>query len=156
MNVRPATASDLPEIVRLLADDPLVAKRERFEDPLPPNYAEAFDAIRRQDGNQILVAVEAGPIEGDRVLGCLQLTFIPGLARLGMTRAQIEGVRVDARRRGEGIGEALFHAAIELARAAGCGLIQLTTDKQRPDAQRFYLRLGFVASHEGMKLPLEP
>ncbi len=73
-----------------------------------------------------------------------------------MTRAQIEGVRVEARRRGEGIGEALFHAAIDLAREAGCGLVQLTTDQSRPDAHRFYQRLGFVASHQGMKLALEP
>ncbi len=110
----------------------------------------------RQDGNQILVAVEADPVGGDRVVGCLQLTFIPGLTRLGMTRAQIEAVRVDARHRGQGIGEALFRAAIGLAREAGCGLVQLTTNKSRHDAHRFYQRLGFVASHEGMKLPLEP
>jgi GNAT superfamily N-acetyltransferase len=92
---------------------------------------------------------------GNRVVGCLQLTFIPGLTRLGMTRAQIEGVRVEARRRGEGIGEALFHAAIDLAREADCGLVQLTTDQSRPDAHRFYQRLGFVASHQGMKLALD-
>ena len=150
MDVRPAVAGDLPEIVRLLADDPLGATRERFEDPLPPAYAEAFAAIAGRDGDTILVAAE-----GDTIVGCLQLTVIPGLARQGMTRAQIEGVRVDARRRGEGIGEALFHAAIDLARQAGCGLVQLTTDKSRPDAQRFYQRLGFAASHQGMKLALE-
>ena len=155
MKIRAASAADLPEVVRLLADDPLGAHRERDDDPLPAAYTEAFDAIARQDGNQVLVAVEADPVGGDRVVGCLQLTFIPGLARLGMTRAQIEGVRVDAHRRGQGTGEALFHAAIDLARAAGCGLVQLTTDKSRPDAHRFYESLGFVASHEGMKLTLE-
>ena len=154
MEIRPATAAELPEIVRLLADDPLGARRERFETPLPSAYAEAFDAIARQDGNQILVAVEAGLDGGDRVVGCLQLTFIPGLARLGTTRAQIDAVRVGSRHRGQGIGEALFRFAIDLARAAGCGLVQLTTDKSRPDAHRFYERLGFVASHEGMKLSL--
>ncbi len=155
LNVRPAIAADLPEIVRLLADDPLGARRERFEDPLPPAYGVAFDAIARQDGNQVLVAVEADSLGIERIVGSLQLTLIPGLARLGTTRAQIEAVRVDARRRGQGIGEALFQAAIEIAREGGCGLVQLTTDKSRPDAQRFYRRLGFIASHQGMKLPLE-
>ena len=156
MEIRPAHAAELPEIVRLLADDLLGAQRERFEDPLPPAYAAAFDAITRQHGNQVLVAVEPDPSRGDRIVGCLQLTFIPGLARQGTTRAQIEGVRVDRRHRGQGIGEALFRVAIDLARAADCGLVQLTTDKSRPEAQRFYQRLGFVASHEGMKLSLEP
>jgi GNAT superfamily N-acetyltransferase len=149
MDVRPAVAGDLPEIVRLLADDPLGATRERFEDPLPPAYAEAFAAIAGRDGDTILVAVE-----GDTIIGCLQLTVIPGLARRGMTRAQIEAVRVDSGHRGQGIGEALFRIAIDLARKAGCGLVQLTTDKSRPEAHRFYERLGFVASHEGMKLSL--
>ena len=105
MDIRPATSTDLPDIVRMLADDPLGAQRERFEDPLPPAYSDAFDAIVRQHGNQILVAVEPGAGGNDLVIGCLQLTFIPGLARLGTTRAQIDGVRVDARHRGKSIGE---------------------------------------------------
>jgi ribosomal protein S18 acetylase RimI-like enzyme len=154
MDIRPATSTDLPDIVRMLADDPLGAQRERFEDPLPPAYSDAFDAIVRQHGNQILVAVEPGAGGNDLVIGCLQLTFIPGLARLGTTRAQIDGVRVDARHRGKNIGESLTRAAINLAREAGCGLVQLTTDKSRRDAHRFYERLGFVASHEGMKLAI--
>ena len=149
MTFRTATDADLPAIVRLLADDPLGAKRERFERPLPMAYREAFAAIQAQTGNQILIAERDG-----RVLGCLQLTIIPGLARLGMARAQIEAVRVDAKARGQGLGEALFHHAIDQARAAGCGLVQLTSDKSRPDAHRFYARLGFQASHEGMKLIL--
>ena len=154
MDIRPATSTDLPDIVRMLADDPLGAQRERFENPLPPAYSDAFHAIARQDGNQILVAVKADSSGGDRVVGCLQLTIIPGLARLGTTRAQIDGIRVDTRHRGQGIGELLTRAAIDLAREAGCGLVQLTTDKSRQDAHRFYERLGFVASHEGMKLAL--
>ncbi len=154
MEIRPANSAELPEIVRLLADDPLGAQRERFENPLPPAYTETFDAIARQHGNQVLVAVEAGAGGNDRVVGCLQLTFIPGLARLGTTRAQIEAVRVDQRHRSQGIGEALFRFAIDRAREAGCGLVQLTTDKSRPEAHRFYERLGFIASHEGMKLTL--
>jgi GNAT superfamily N-acetyltransferase len=154
VEIRPATAGELPEIVRLLAADPLGARREHFDDPLPAAYAEAFEAIARQHGNQILIAVEAEPSGRERVVGCLQLTFIPGLARLGTIRAQIEAVRVDAGHRGQGIGEALIQFAIDLAGRAGCGLVQLTTDKSRPDAHRFYQRLGFVASHEGMKLAL--
>jgi ribosomal protein S18 acetylase RimI-like enzyme len=147
--IRRATAADLPAIVRMLADDPLGRTRERYADLLPAAYVEAFRRIEAQADNEVLVAEVAG-----EVVGCLQLTLIPGLARLGMLRAQIEGVRVDGRRRGEGIGERLFQHAIERARAAGCGLVQLTTDAARPEAHRFYERLGFVASHVGMKLAL--
>lgn len=149
MEIRAAVQSDLAEIVRLLADDELGATRERYEDPLPQAYLDAFSDIQRQVGNSVLVAVDH-----DKVIGCLQLTIIPGLARLGMKRAQIEGVRVDREYRSQGIGEALFRHAIELAKEQGCGLVQLTTDKSRPDAHRFYDRLGFVRSHEGMKLSL--
>jgi ribosomal protein S18 acetylase RimI-like enzyme len=123
--------------------------RERDETPLPVAYAEAFEAIRTQIGNEIILAVDGGA-----VIGCLQLTVIPGLSRLGARRAQIEGVRVDKRYRGKGVGEILFRHAIGRARDGGCGLVQLTTDKSRPEALRFYERLGFVASHEGMKLSL--
>jgi len=147
--IRRATSDDLPAIVRMLADDPLGRTRERYAEPLPEAYRLAFAEVEAQKGNEILVA----EIEG-RVVGCLQLTLIPGLTRLGMSRAQIEGVRVDEARRGERIGERLFLAAIERAREAGCGLVQLTTDASRPDAHRFYERLGFVASHVGMKLSL--
>lgn len=149
ISIRRARAEDLPAIVRLLADDPLGRTRERDEHPLPAAYGAAFAEIEAQAGNQVLVAVV-----GDAVIGCLQLTFIPGLARLGARRAQIEGVRVAASRRGERIGERLFEEAIARARAAGCTLVQLTTDASRPDAHRFYERLGFTASHVGMKLAL--
>ena len=106
--------------------------------------------MQAQGGNDYLLA----ELDGE-LAGCLQLTVIPGLSRLGMRRAQIEGVRVDRRFRGSGVGAALFRHAIERARAAGCGLVQLTTDKARPEALRFYERLGFAASHEGLKLALE-
>nr|ADU90698.1 putative acetyltransferase [Collimonas sp. MPS11E8] len=149
MEFRHATDQDLASIVRLLADDALGSGRERYEQPLPQAYVQAFAAIRQQHGNFILLAVE-----NTEVLGCLQLTLIPGLARLGMTRAQIEGVRVAASHRGKGVGEALFQHAIGYAREQGCGLVQLTTDKSRGDAHRFYERLGFVDSHAGMKLML--
>jgi ribosomal protein S18 acetylase RimI-like enzyme len=149
MQFRDAEAGDLPAIVQLLADDPLGAKRERAEDPLPREYRDAFAAIQRQEGNRLIVAVEEG-----RIIGCLQLTLIPGLSRHGMLRAQIESVRVARDQRSRGLGEALFRHAIALARDAGCGLVQLTTDRSRDDALRFYERLGFEASQLGMKLDL--
>jgi len=149
MEFKTAAIHHLPQIVQLLADDELGAARERFEDPLPQAYLDAFDQIERQAGNCIIVS-----LENDEVIGCVQLTIIPGLARLGMTRGQIEGVRVARGHRGKGIGEALFRYAIDQAAASGCEMIQLTTDKSRKDAHRFYERLGFVASHDGMKLTL--
>lgn len=149
MEFRRANKNDLPAIVRLLADDELGSQRERFEEPLPNAYVEAFKEIASQVGNQIIVAVEK-----EEVMGCLQLTIIPGLARLGMRRAQIEAVRVDRNHRGKKIGEKLFEEAISIAQLEKCGMVQLTTDKQRGDAHRFYEKLGFTASHEGMKLIL--
>src|SRR5690625_3671364 len=149
MEFRKAKKGDLHSIVRLLADDKLGAQRECFKEPLPDVYYEAFKAIESQDGNQVILAVES-----QKVIGCLQLTIIPGLARQGMKRAQIEGVRIDRLYRGEKIGEKLFREAISIAKSEKCGMVQLTTDKQREDAHRFYERLGFSASHEGMKLIL--
>ncbi|AQU80748.1 MULTISPECIES: GNAT family N-acetyltransferase [Planococcus] len=146
MIFRKAVIEDLPNIVQLLADDELGTTRERYETPLPDSYIEAFNAIEAQVGNQLLLAVE-----GASIIGCLQLTIIPGLARQGMKRAQIEGVRVAQNQRGTQIGEALFKEAMAIAKAEHCGLVQLTTDKKRKDAHRFYARLGFIASHEGMK-----
>jgi ribosomal protein S18 acetylase RimI-like enzyme len=149
LSFRAATEEDLPAIVGMLADDKLGQTRERYADPLPGEYRRAFAAIMRQEGNRLIVAVDGGA-----VAGCLQLTFIPGLSRMGMMRAQIESVRVDSGRRGRGVGEALIRHAIALSREAGCGLAQLATDKSRPEALRFYERLGFKATHEGMKLAL--
>lgn len=146
---RTATEADLPAIVRLLADDPLGATRERDEELLPQAYRDAFDAIQAQSGNEIILAVD-----GDEVIDCLQFTVIPGLSRLGPRRGQIVGVRVDKGYRGRRVGEILLRRAIERARESGCGLLQLTTDKSRPDARRFYERLGFATSHEGMELAL--
>ena len=149
VRIRPATREDVPAIVRMLADDPLGATRERYEDPLPAEYWSAWEAIER-DPNQALIVAE---VDGEAA-GVLQLTFIPGLTRLGSWRALVEGVRIDRARRGAGLGEIMFRWAIDEAKRRGCRLIQLTTDKQRPDAHRFYERLGFVASHEGMKRDL--
>ncbi|WP_152656536.1 GNAT family N-acetyltransferase [Oceanobacillus sp. CFH 90083] len=147
MNFRKARKEDVPAIVRLLADDELGSQRERYEEPLPDEYDQAFEEMEAQTGNQIILAME-----DENIIGCLQLTIIPGLARLGMKRAQIEAVRIDKNFRGKGIGEALFKEAIAIAKDENCGLVQLTTDKLRNDAHRFYERLGFSASHEGMKL----
>jgi GNAT superfamily N-acetyltransferase len=146
---RRARRGDLPAIVHLLADDPLGAQREADTWPLPASYGAAFDAIDA-DPNQELVVAECG----DAVVGVLQLTFIPSLTYRGGWRALIEGVRVAAALRSAGVGQRLFEWAIARARERGCHLLQLTSDKTRPDAIRFYERLGFVASHEGLKLPL--
>jgi ribosomal protein S18 acetylase RimI-like enzyme len=147
-SIREARPDDLPAIVALLANDPLGRTRENPTDLAA--YRHAFDEIAAQPGNSILVAELDGAI-----VGCLQLTIIPGLARRGMRRGQVEGVRVAAGNRGQRLGERLMDEAIGRARAAGCGLVQLTTDRSRPGAHRFYERLGFAASHLGMKLVLE-
>jgi len=147
--IRSARVDDLSAVVRLLADDPLGATREAWADPLPTVYVEAFAAMERQGGNELLVA-----LDGEVVVGCLQLTCIPGISRRGAMRAQIEGVRVAASHRGRGLGAAMVRDAIERARAAGCVLVQLTSDASRADARRFYERLGFVASHVGFKQEL--
>ncbi len=142
-----ATEADLPAVVRLLADDPLGANREQYADPLPKVYLDAWRAMAAQSGNELIVARDGG-----QVVGCLQLILIPGVSLSGTLRGQIEGVRVDKLWRSKGVGEGLLRHAIERCREAGCGLVQLTADKSRADALRFYERLGFVASHEGLKL----
>jgi ribosomal protein S18 acetylase RimI-like enzyme len=148
ITIRPARRGDVPAIVALLADDPLGRTREEPSDL--EVYLQAFDDIAAQRGNHLFVAERAGVI-----VGCLQLTIIPGLSRAGMKRGQIEGVRVSAACRGQGLGERLVGHAIAAARREGCGLAQLTSDRSRADAHRFYQRLGFVASHVGMKLVLD-
>jgi ribosomal protein S18 acetylase RimI-like enzyme len=150
LDIRPARRADVPAIVRLLAEDQLGGTREQPSLPLPQAYWDAFDAMAAQGGNLLIVAEEDGV-----VVGCLQLTFIPSLTLRGMKRAQIEGVRVDTARRSRRIGERMIRHAMDLARAEGCGLMQLTTNQVRADARRFYERLGFDASHLGMKRSLE-
>lgn len=144
---RSAARDDLETIVELLASDPLGARRERSVGPLPASYERAFAAIEADPHNELLVA----ELDGE-VVGVLQLTLIPNLTYEGGWRAQIEGVRVAATGRGRGIGRAMIEKAIERAVGAGCRLVQLTTDKRRPEAVRFYESLGFQATHEGMKL----
>jgi GNAT superfamily N-acetyltransferase len=144
--IRRATAYDVPAIVAMLADDPLGAKRESPGDPV---YAAAFAEIDADPRQYLAVAVV-----DDQVAGTLQLTFIPGLSRRGATRALIEAVRVRADQRGSGLGRRLAEWAISTSRDRGAAMVQLTTDASRTDAHRFYERLGFVASHVGMKLGL--
>jgi ribosomal protein S18 acetylase RimI-like enzyme len=146
---RPATADDLPHIVALLADDVLGQVREDASLPLDARYGAAFDAVAR-DPNQLLVVAD----RDGAVVGCLQLSFIPGLSHRGAWRGQIESVRIAASQRGGGLGRQMFDWAIAECRRRGCRLVQLTTDKVRPDARRFYEQLGFTATHEGMKLVL--
>lgn len=149
LSFRAARKTDLSELVRMLADDPLGAQREVFEEPVGNGYVEAFAAIESDPNNELVVAVIA-----DAVVGMLQVTFIPYLTHQGRWRALIEGVRVSSSVRSQGIGEAMMKWAIDQSRSRGCLMVQLTTDKARDDALRFYERLGFVASHQGMKLHL--
>ncbi|WP_152191137.1 GNAT family N-acetyltransferase [Georgenia satyanarayanai] len=141
-----ATAQDVPAIVGLLADDAFGAERETAD--LEP-YLTAFREIDAEP-RHLLVVVR----DGDRVVGTMQLTLLPSLARAGATRLQIEAVRLAPDVRGAGVGSALFAWAHEYGRSRGASVAQLTTDKRRADAQRFYRRLGYDASHEGLKLVL--
>lgn len=150
---RKATKSDLAEIIQLLVDDPIGRTREVFSDPPDARYLAAFEAID-SDPNQLLAVVVDETAGTGGIAGCMQMTFIPGLSRTGMWRGQIENVRVAARLRGSGVGRRFFEWAIARFRERGCGLVQLTSDKRRPDALRFYASLGFEASHEGLKLSL--
>jgi GNAT superfamily N-acetyltransferase len=146
---RSATEADLIDIVSMLSDDALGASREAFEVPLPATYLQAFRRIAG-DVNQELTVVE----QSGEIVATFQLSFIQYLTYQGRVRAQIEAVRVKSSYRGKGVGTAIFQHAIERAKQRGAHLLQLTTDKKRPDALKFYESLGFVASHEGMKLHL--
>jgi ribosomal protein S18 acetylase RimI-like enzyme len=149
LTYREARREDLEALVALLANDPLGSQREDAFIPLHPHYVSAFKAIEKDTNNQLLVAESK-----DQLVGMLQLTFIPYLTHIGSWRCLIEGVRIHADYRGSGYGEQMFKHAIAIAKAKGCSLLQLTSDKQRPEALRFYEKLGFVASHEGFKLKL--
>lgn len=144
---RAARADDLPQIVALLADDEIGATRDDASLPLDAGYLRAFEVLHG-DPNHIMAVAE---LDG-AVIGCLQLSFIPGLTRKGAWRGQIEGVRIAAPVRGQGFGRAFFEWAIAQCRDRGCALVQLTTDLRRDGAHRFYESLGFEATHTGMKL----
>ena len=151
MTFRAATRADVPAILALLADDDI--SRDRGFGVVPEEVDAAtwaaFEAIDADPGNELIVAEDAGEI----VATC-QLTFTPGLSRGGGWRMTIEAVRVTTNRRGGGIGRRLMAYAMGRARERNCRVVQLTTDKRRTDAHRFYESLGFVASHEGMKKSL--
>lgn len=148
MIFRTATRQDLPAILALLADE------EKVVDPasvvVDAAYERAFETIDSDSRNEMLVLAD----ESGTVLGCLQATYIPGLGEHGDERALVEAVRVRADRRGEGLGRELVTQAVERARGRGCALVQLTSDKRRSAAHRFYTSLGFARSHDGFKLAL--
>ena len=148
--IRPAAEADLPALVDLLAEDILGRERDDASLPLDEGYARAFAEIRARPDHHLMV----GELGGEAV-AMLQLTFIPGLGRKGSYRAIVEAVHVRGDRRGQGLGARMIAWAAATARAHGrCPFLQLTTDKRRKDAHRFYERLGFQRSHEGYKLPL--
>lgn len=147
LTFREACRDDVPAVIRLLADDRLGATRESLHGEATASYEHAFEMIDSDPRNALLVAELDGT-----VVGVLQLTLIPSLQYQGGMRAQIEGVRVAAHLRGRGIGHAMVEEAIARAQTAGCRLVQLATNKQRPRALDFYESLGFHATHEGMKL----
>jgi ribosomal protein S18 acetylase RimI-like enzyme len=146
LEIRPARSSDVAAIVAMLADDALGRGRERIEDPLPPPYLQAFEKVERDPNIQLVVAEG----EGGEVIGCLQLCILPGLSSQGASRGLIEDVRVASHYRSRGVGEQLVQWAVAEARSKGCRLVELLTHNTRIDAQRFYKRLGFQASHVGM------
>ena len=150
MIIRRARRDDVPALVAILRDDALGTGGETPEgEPLPLSYDEAFGEIAASATSELYVAEEDG-----RIVGCFQLDFLRRLARRGARIAEIESVQVHSSRRGRGLGAEMLRFAIGRARERGCVRLQLTTQKVRVDAQRFYKRLGFVASHEGMKLTL--
>ncbi|MBV9989852.1 MAG: GNAT family N-acetyltransferase [Alphaproteobacteria bacterium] len=147
LSFRTATKDDLPVIVALLADDDIAENREL--PAVSDEYVKAFAAMEGEHYNRMLLALDAG-----KIVGCLQLVFVPGLSRKGTKRAVIESVRVAAASRGKSVGTALMKEAIRLAREGGCGLVQLTSDNRRSRAHLFYRRLGFEQSHFGFKKEL--
>ncbi|KUO66773.1 MAG: GNAT family acetyltransferase [Lutibacter sp. BRH_c52] len=147
MIFRKATKNDLPFIVKLMAYDKLGKLRENYQEPLPETYYDAFEIINSDSNQELMVA------ENDKeILATFQLTFIPYLSFQGKLRAQIENVFVREDLTGQGIGKKIFEWAIQRAKERNAHLLQLTSDKQRPRAIKFYEDLGFIASHEGMKL----
>lgn len=149
VNFRDARIEDLRSIIDLISDDDLGRQREKAKGPLAGEYCEAFAAISGDPNQRMIV----GEMHGD-VVAYMQISFIPGLSRKGAWRGQLESIRVASHRRGQGIGTALLHWAIECCRQRGCRLVQLTSDRRRPEALQLYERLGFVASHNGLKLEI--
>ena len=151
MTIRRANVKDIKSIVQMIANDKLGQLREKYEEPLPKDYLDAFQKID-SDSNQELMVMED---DSGKIIGTLQLSFIQYLTYMGSIRAQIEAVRIHEDFRGKGIGQQLFKWAIQRANEKGAHLLQLTTDKKRPEALRFYEKLGFKTTHEGLKLHLK-
>lgn len=149
VEIRPATTDDIVGLRKLLADDALGEGREDLTEAGLAKYQRAFQAIEESPDNELFVAEAGG-----RLVGTFQLTWIPYLSRGGSLRCLIEAVRVSSELRGQGLGTRMMEFALERARAKDCGLVQLTTDKTRLDAHRFYEKLGFEVTHHGMKLRL--
>lgn len=147
LTYRHATPADLPFIVALVVEDSVVPTEDAAADAIHPDYVNALAAIDR-DPNQEMFVVESD----GRPIGCFQLSYIPGLMRRGMTRGQIELVHIEAASRNRGFGSQMMRWAVARCREKGCGMVQLTSNKKRLDAHRFYARLGFQQSHEGFKL----
>jgi len=147
MGLREARRDEVRLIVEMLLDDDLGKTREDLSDLTP--YLKGFDAVAADPLNTQYVWEENGDL-----LGCLQLTIIPGIGQKGLWRAQVEGVRVASSSRGTGIGHKMMQAVMAISRERGCAQMQLTTNKARKNAQRFYETLGFEKSHEGMKVKL--
>ena len=139
----------LPAIMRILTDDAVASKRDVYSEPLLPCYTEAFAKISQDKGNFLIIA-----LEDDEVIGCLQLTLTQYLSRMGSIRATIDTVRMASGKRSKGYGTKMMQYAIALAKENGAQLVQLAADKKRPDALRFFEKLGFKNSHEGMKMQL--
>jgi len=149
LDFRKATETDVSNLVNLLADDDLGSKREDISIPLNQSYIEAFHSIEIDPNNELTVVECNGEL-----VGMLQLTFIPYLTHTGSWRCLIEGVRIAKNYRGQGLGTEFIRWAIKRATEKNCSIVQLTSDKQRPSALRFYESLGFQATHEGFKLKL--
>jgi len=148
--IRRAKQKDVPAIVELIANDELGRLRENFKTPLPEQYLNAFDKVNADQNQELMVRLN----ETGDVIGTLQLSFIQYLTYQGGIRAQIEAVRVHENYRNKGIGQELIKWAIDRAEERGAHVVQLTTDKKRDTAVKFYEKLGFIASHKGMKLHL--
>jgi GNAT superfamily N-acetyltransferase len=144
---RRALRADVPDIVRMLADDELGSQRECYETPLPESYYKAFEEIDRDPNHELIVAERNG-----EVIGTLHLMFLPSISYQGGLRSQVESVRVDSKYQNQGIGSHLMKYALERAGLRGAHLMQLTSHQSRKNAHRFYERLGFKLTHTGMKL----
>jgi len=146
LTYRHATPEDLPFIVGLIVEDAVVATNDSVADANHADYAAALRAIDADPNQEMFVAEDAG-----KAIGCFQLSYLPGLMRRGMWRGMIEVVHVSESERNRGYGSQMMRWALERCRERGCGMVQLTSNKKRTDAHRFYERLGFSRSHEGFK-----